>query len=264
MKLFLMILTISIFIFSGCDDGSDGNNTNPDSNNNVTDNDSAVIPDETENSSDSETLNDADIPETSDTETNDESAVPDADSGTAISGKYCIQYCDSAADCAAESAISDENNWSCDSNHRCTYTGCVSTDECQSAYQSTDYGCNPNGSYGYGECAKFCNTAGDCSLGSVMYDEDNYECNNSFCVFKGCNSDAECAEGMNYAEGTWKCYELAGISIKTCQLACTVDTDCSDSGKYMCNDGRCVTKTCENDEWCGLEYGEKYKCMNVN
>lgn len=217
----------------------------------------------------------------SDTAAEESQEKPDADGNSEGSDgnneepaaeKFCQYACKTASDCVqvSSNAVYDDDNYKCE-NGKCIYLGCLSDDECDEVYgavtQATGkvYRCNKNGAYGYPECTPTCSNAADCNLygeGSTQYayDLDNNKCENGFCVYTGCLSDAEC-EATTYSD-LYKCLpqEYSGKTLKICTVACQTAGDCPNSGLYECRDSVCVMKSCESDEWC-RKYDENYSCF---
>lgn len=110
----------------------------------------------------------------------------------------CWPTCGAPADCTADSPILDADNYACDGG-KCRWTGCNSTTECTSAYQSPDWRCEARGGADLATCWPTCATATDCATASPAYDADNYACDDGVCEYTGCNSTAECtAIGPDY------------------------------------------------------------------
>jgi len=51
----------------------------------------------------------------------------------------CFLGCDTPADCASASLLTDADNWAC--NDHCEYLGCNSSEECRSGFSNPDYVC---------------------------------------------------------------------------------------------------------------------------
>lgn len=47
-------------------------------------------------------------------------------------------------------------------------------------------------------CQLACGDVSECDLGTASSDPDNYACPDGYCVYAGCNSDAECQSMGNY------------------------------------------------------------------
>ena len=201
---------------------------------------------------------------------------PDEEKPSENAAKYCVMGCSTASDCvpAGANAITDADNYKCEDG-KCVYLGCLSDDECDEIYGAVTaatgrvYRCNKNGAYGYPECTPVCSNAADCNLygdGSTQYayDLDNYKCESGFCVFTGCNSDAECE--TTTMSGDYKCQpqEYEGKTLKICALSCKSAADCANSVYpeefYECRNSQCVTKNCESDEWCQTYMTDDYVC----
>ena len=284
MKKVLFLLSLMLVFAVSC--GSSSDSAKPEKQENTTDQtDSAGTPEDTDHA-DSGTPSDpsepADAPTdpTNPTEPTEPSEEPDSDKDPdepqepedPAADKFCQYACTKAADCVTVSsnAIYDEDNYKCE-NGKCIYLGCLNDAECDEVYgavtQATGrvYRCNKNGAYGYPECTPTCSNAADCNLygeGSTQYayDLDNNKCENGFCVYTGCLSDAEC-EASTYSD-LYKCLpqEYSGKTLKICTVGCQTAADCPNSGLYECRDSVCVMKRCESDEWC-REYNENYSCL---
>ena len=216
---------------------------------------------------------------TGDTEPAEPSETPDADEipeepspEEPAAEKFCQYACATASDCVqgSASAINDEDNYKCE-NRKCVYLGCLSDAECDEVYpHGRVYRCNKNGAYGYPECTPVCSNAEDCNLygeGSTQYayDLDNNKCENGFCVYTGCNSDAEC-EVSTYSSD-YKCIEqdYSGKTLKICIIPCKTAADCANSvypeEYYECRNSQCIAKSCESDEWCAENINPKFSCL---
>ncbi len=111
-------------------------------------------------------------------------------------------------------------------------------------------------------CMPACNTTADCNLGSAPYDADNYSCDEDYCEYTGCNSDAECK-----TLGNQTCHDTAGFS--TCLLACGKAADCDigggvayDADNYSCEQGACLYTGCNSDAEC--QSLGKYVCHDFS
>lgn len=111
----------------------------------------------------------------------------------------CWPTCSAPADCATpQSPILDTDNYACDGG-KCRWTGCNSTTECTTAYQSPDWRCEARAGSDLASCWPTCAVAADCATASPAYDADNYACEDGVCVYTGCNSTTECASiGPDY------------------------------------------------------------------
>ena len=258
---------------SGKDNYSDEESTN---------NDSETPESEEENekqdSGNSEEEPDSDSGENSETNPVEEPVEePDEDKPSENTAKYCIFGCNTASDCvpAGANAITDADNYDC-KNGTCEYKGCLSDAECDEIYSAVTaatgrvYRCNKNGAYGYPECTPKCSTAADCDLygqgtsTEYAYDFDNYKCESGFCVFTGCNSDAECEATIPSSDYKCQPQEYSGKTLKICTLSCKSAADCANSAYpadfYECRNSQCVTKNCESDEWCQTYMTDDYVC----
>ena len=170
----------------------------------------------------------------------------------------CQPGCDTVADCDLGSAPFDSDNYECTDAGYCKYTGCNTTSECEATFGS-GYGCVELA--GLPTCQKLCSSAAECDLGTPPYDGDNYTCNaDGACEYTGCNSDAECA-----SLGPYVC-EPTSYGAPTCQVACTVASDCAtasapyDDDNYICSpNGVCEYTGCNSDDEC-MTIGD-YVCI---
>ena len=112
----------------------------------------------------------------------------------------CTPTCSNAADCnlygdGSTQYAYDLDNYKCE-NGMCVYTGCLSDAECETSTYSSDYKCIEQDYSGrtLKICTLTCKTAADCA--NSVYPEEFYECKNSQCVTKSCESDEWCAEYM--------------------------------------------------------------------
>ena len=104
----------------------------------------------------------------------------------------CTPTCSNAADCnlygegSTQYAYDLDNN-KCESGF-CVYTGCLSDAECEATTYSDLYKCLPQEYSGktLKICTVACQTADDCPNSGL------YECRNSLCVMKSCESDEWC------------------------------------------------------------------------
>ena len=295
-SVFAICLLLAVFVFVSCGDGgkSSGEGTQPAPDGEKTsvdsdgasggDNETPVVPGDDDNSGGLSGGGEAEPSDDSEPATqpdgdpavqSDESAAPDNDNpgGEESGTKKCRTSCKSAADCVVSgaNAFTDADNYEC-RNGDCIYKGCLNDDECQAVYgaiPNKTYKCNPDGSYGTAECTPTCSAASDCSMyrdaygdtTEYPYDNDNYECRNGFCVYTGCNSDAECDKiSSEYVQ--MKCVqpEYYSNGIRICTTFCTDASECGDTGIYDCIDYQCVAKDCSDTEWCRQNFGEEFTC----
>lgn len=110
----------------------------------------------------------------------------------------CTLTCDTTADCATATALTDADNWACNAN-RCEYKGCQSDSECQQALANPAYSCVPGP---LPTCLLGCAAPADCVTASVLTDADNWACEADHCKYLGCQSAAECQQGLANANYT--------------------------------------------------------------
>lgn len=281
MKKVLFLLSLLLVFVISCGDGSD--TVKPEQQEDPADQaDSADTSENQEPADTGDTTEPAETPD--ETEPAEPSETPDEDSDPEeqkpeepAAEKFCQYACTTAFDCltGGTSAIYDEDNFKCE-NGKCIYLGCLSDAECDEVYGAVTeatgrvYRCNKNGAYGYPECTPTCSNAEDCNLygeGSTQYayDLDNNKCENGFCVYTGCNSDAEC-EVSTYSSD-YKCIEqdYSGKTLKICIIPCKTAADCANSvypeEYYECRNSQCIAKSCESDEWCAENIDSKFSCL---
>jgi hypothetical protein len=124
----------------------------------------------------------------------------------AIGGlRQCVVGCATASDCpASPTPAFDTDNYECVSG-LCEYRGCNTDAECASTFADARYVCRRATLPDTGlpiptaerNCVLGCGTAADCSTASAAFDADNYECVDTACVYRGCNTDAECAASFS-------------------------------------------------------------------
>jgi hypothetical protein len=116
-------------------------------------------------------------------------------------------------------------------------------------------------------CLRACEYPIDCvdQGNDAIHQVKNYLCTQNACVYKGCNTDAECEEfqpGMDY-----RCDATSG----GCVSPCLSPVDCvsgwatsdADDNNYVCGDNRvCAYLGCLNDNECQIAYGSQYRCMD--
>lgn len=102
----------------------------------------------------------------------------------------CALSCNTPADCATGTPLTDADNWSCDVN-LCVYLGCNSDGECQEAYANPAYTCDA--SLAIPGCFLDCASSADCATAGALTDADNWACNDH-CEYLGCQSTTECQQ----------------------------------------------------------------------
>lgn len=116
-------------------------------------------------------------------------------------------------------------------------------------------------------CRLGCSTSSDCTTPSAAFDADNYACEGSACVYRGCNTDAECAS--SFSDSRYACRDTGG-GIRTCNLRCAAASDCStaspafDADNYTCESNTCVYQGCNTDDECRASFADaRYGCREV-
>jgi hypothetical protein len=99
----------------------------------------------------------------------------------------------------------DSDNYECISG-LCNYTGCNNDNECIVQFGSR-YGCREMDFFTVkaNRCTALCTKAADGVTSGSSYTENNYECINSTCIIKQCESDQWCSDTMG---SDYICYEL--------------------------------------------------------
>jgi hypothetical protein len=208
---------------------------------------------------------------TDETVSDTDTEQPDID--TAPAYKYCYRICPSGvADCVDQNAqaITDADNYTCD-NGICVYKGCNNSTECETTFQSTDYGCNTDSGYDTPTCVQKCSVAGDCvSQYSPLpaYDDDNYACTGQgFCKYLGCNTDQECIDSMSSTGKIYGCFLNEALGAKFCEIRCSTYLDCGSAStpayapdRYTCENERCIYHGCDNAQQCIDSMGAGYDC----
>ena len=272
-KLLFVLSFLGVFVISCVDDSDSFEEENSGSSADLTDSADRADDADTADSgidteqADSEINTEPEVPadQTGDAEPSESAETPDEDhdvpgqSEEPATEKFCLFACTKASDCV-QSGSNEANNYDC-IDRKCVYFGCKSDAEC-----GENYYCNENGAYGYPECTPKCTTAADCASGTSTesaFDSDNYKCEDSRCVYTGCNSDAECQSGgiamrcvpEKYGERTRN----------TCFQSCSTPADCANAvypeELYSCTDQVCRMKSCESDEWCAKYVNPKFSCL---
>lgn len=273
-KVLFLLSLLFVFIVSCGDDPDPYEQENSETPADRTDSaDTAEEPGQADSSSDTEQGEPTDpTGDTEPAETPDENGNPDGSEQNEepATEKFCQFACEKDSDCVQKgaNAIADEDNYKCNGG-KCVYLGCKSDAECDEVYAEfgEKYYCNENGAYGYPECTPACTTAADCAAGTSTesaFDSDNYKCENSRCVYAGCNSDSECQNGgLNSMRCVPEKYGEKTLSI--CVQNCTSPADCANAvypaELYLCEDQLCKMKSCESDEWCAEHVNPKFSCL---
>ena len=79
------------------------------------------------------------------------------------------------------------------------YGPCASDSECQQALANPAYSCVPGP---LPTCLLGCAAPADCVTASVLTDADNWACEADHCKYLGCQSAAECQQGLANANYT--------------------------------------------------------------
>jgi len=110
----------------------------------------------------------------------------------------CVATCAAAADCAVPgSGLTDAGHFAC-AGGKCTWTGCKSSHECQSALQSSRYVCEKPPGGNTAGCLPTCQTPADCAIpGSALNNAAHFACKASRCEWLGCKTTTECAAELH-------------------------------------------------------------------
>jgi hypothetical protein len=183
------------------------------------------------------------------------------DLGSADSGgqaaKSCHPTCTTAADCVVQGdPLSDAAHFTCSAG-RCTWLGCQSAQECQSAGQNPKLTCATAPGDPAPTCVAGCQSAADCAVGgaSGLADASHFTCESGRCMWAGCKSASECQSAL----GTTKvaCEKPQGGDRPTCVPVCQTAADCGkpgdplgDPSHFACKANRCVWLGCSSTSEC--------------
>ncbi len=217
----------------------------------------------TDADSDGDSDTDTDTDSDSDTDTD-----TDSDTDTDVTFGTCKLSCTSPADCVPDDPndTHDANNFDC-TDDVCVWKGCLNTAECVAVFPSTT-GIECDTNVDPPACHAPCSTSDDCAYESTaqlypIYGPDNSTCDNSLCVWGGCNDNAECTDA--YPSQTWVCHEYMDIPI--CTIGCTVPGDCAGTkdlfleDHWLCTDGACQHKGCTSTAECTDAYTADHVCV---
>lgn len=129
---------------------------------------------------------------------------------------------------------------------------------------SEDTGSDPQ--VPFPSCLTACTTAADCGQsGTPAFDENNYRCDDGACVYRGCETDAECHEQFS---SDFRCYQDS--SIATCRQTCSTPADCAfpdalshQEDNYLCSNGVCTWMGCNNDDDCAGGQSGEFRCFDA-
>jgi hypothetical protein len=109
-----------------------------------------------------------------------------------------VATCAAAADCAIPgSGLTNNEHFACTAG-TCTWTGCKSDGECQTALQSSNYVCEKPPGATTAACLPTCQTPADCAIpGTKLNDAQHFACKANRCEWLGCTSTAECAAELH-------------------------------------------------------------------
>jgi hypothetical protein len=214
--------------------------------------------------SDSDADSDADSDTDADTDSDTDS---DTDTDSDSDFGLCQLGCSDAGECVPADALAtqDEENWSCAAG-TCEWLGCLSTAECQEAYPLiANVACNTAAAIP--TCTLSCDVLSDCAqAGKPLFDNDNWSCESSFCVWTGCVSNAECQEA--FPETELVCAEY--LDTPMCAPPCADPSECVPADavdlfneeNWACTDGACEHLGCLSTEECtGSVHGPASICV---
>ena len=178
----------------------------------------------------------------------------------------CYVQCSTVDDCVHPAAPFDADNYACEGSF-CIYKGCNSTAECVEAV-GPKYACAQYPGTAQKDCHRQCSTVDDC-VGSgtgAAYDADNFACEGGICVYKGCNSTAECVDSLG---SSYACVQYPGSAVTTCNFQCSTAGDCAapagtgpfDADNFACEGSLCIYKGCNSTAECVAALGSKYACV---
>lgn len=193
-----------------------------------------------------------------DTSTNTDTGPKEVQSEPSV----CLEACSTAADCAGNVDLFDEDNYSCEAGG-CEYLGCNSNQECIDFYGATSWVCRDFPGQETKWCNLTCSEPADCVpfASGDLFDASHYTCDAGMCNWTGCVSNAECAAQYG---GTFVCHYVDGMG--TCVNGCGNATDCGDGGaandadNYRCETGACVYEGCNDTAECKSSFGAGAIC----
>jgi hypothetical protein len=120
-------------------------------------------------------------------------------------------------------------------------------------------------------CLRSCTSPSDCPLSAGLPDNDadNYACEDSVCIYLGCNDDDECEMARaGYVCRAWPSLGpiAASRTGRVCTASCTTPDDCDsmlapggafDADNYDCVGGACIYAGCNTDEECAITTGTR-------
>ena len=126
--------------------------------------------------------------------------------------RLCLTKCAEVVDCLPSTYAGtafDDNNYACEGG-LCRYLGCMSDEECTDSYkvagEPRTWEC-VEGNEGVGVCMASCFSPIDCvpAGSNEILDSNNWACQESHCVYKGCQSTDECEKVYQYSPQDWVC-----------------------------------------------------------
>jgi hypothetical protein len=177
----------------------------------------------------------------------------------------CVEACSSPADCASAGPTYDAAHYAC-TGGACVWKGCNSTAECTAMYPGGNYVCVSQYGIPYKSCYPGCSSPADCVSAGPINDAAHYACTGGACVWKGCNSTAECT--AQYPGGNYVCVSQYGLPYKVCAAGCSSPADCAtstpvfDAAHYACTGGACLWKGCKSNAECTAMYPGTYEACH--
>ncbi len=192
----------------------------------------------------------------------------DSDTDTDVTYGVCKLSCTAPADCVPDTPneTHDADNFDC-TNDVCVWKGCLNTAECVAVFPAiTGIECDTN--VDPPACHAPCSAPADCAYDSAaplfpIYGPDNSSCDNSLCVWTGCNNDQECVDA--YPLKTWVCHEY--LNTPVCGVGCTTPADCALTDDlfledhWLCTDGACQHLGCASTAECTDYYTADHVCV---
>jgi len=126
--------------------------------------------------------------------------------------RLCLTKCAEVVDCLPSTYAGtafDNDNYACEGGI-CRYLGCMSDEECTDSYkvagEPRTFEC-VEGNEGVGVCMASCFSPIDCvpAGSNAIVDSNNWACQEFHCVYKGCQSTAECEDVYQYSPQDWVC-----------------------------------------------------------
>ncbi|HTJ80646.1 MAG TPA: hypothetical protein VL400_02950, partial [Polyangiaceae bacterium] len=117
-------------------------------------------------------------------------------------------------------------------------------------------------------CHPTCAAPVDCAQPSPAFDQDNWDCVDTECVYLGCLDTTECQ--ATFQNNSYVCGTVAGSTVPTCHIGCSGAIECAqpspafDEDNWSCVDGGCVYLGCNSAQECQDSLmNPNYDCVTV-